>query len=192
MESHKTGIISAALASVCCVGPLLLAVLGLGGLGISTFIGEYHWYFIGGASAVLALSWATFLRERRRCQSEQCEMVNGRLTRVTLPVATVAVLGFMALNVYTYAEPPAMGAPKTALAIDQTEAVIPVEGMTCFTCTIAVEGSLSNLQGVGEVVASVPAKSVTVRYDPGQVTLEEMVAAVNETGYTAHMPQREG
>ena len=192
MDSHKTGIISAALASVCCVGPLLLAVLGLGGLGISAFIGEYHWYFIGGATAVLAFSWATFLRERRRCASEQCEMVNGRLTRVTLPLATVAVVGFMGLNAYTYAETGTTSDTTVAMVSDQSEAIIPVQGMTCFTCTIAVEGSLSDLQGVGEVNASVPGKSVTVRYDSDQVSVEELVAAVNETGYTAQMPTKEG
>lgn len=167
MDSNKTGIISAALASVCCVGPLLLATLGLGGLGISAFIGEYHWYFVGGATVVLTFAWVRFLRERRRCATEQCEMVNGRVTRVTLPLATLAVAGFMGLNVYTYAEPEPVSPTSPALVAGQTEAVIPVDGMTCFSCTIAVEGSLANLQGVGEVVASVPGKSVTVRFDAG-------------------------
>ena len=192
MNFNKTGIISAALASVCCVGPLLLATLGLGGLGISAFIGEYHWYFIGGSTVVLTFAWVRFLRERRRCATERCEMVNGRLTRVTLPLATLAVVGFMGLNVYTYAEPDPVSSASVALAADQTEAVIPVDGMTCFTCTIAVEGSLVDLHGVGEVVASVQAKSVTVRFDAGQVSLEELVAAVNGTGFRAHMPPKEG
>lgn len=192
MNFNKTGIISAALASVCCVGPLLLATLGLGGLGISAFIGEYHWYFIGGSTVVLTFAWVRFLRERRRCATEQCQMVNGRLTRVTLPLATLAVVGFTGLNAYTYAEPDPVSGTSVALAADQTEAVIPVDGMTCFTCTIAVEGSLVDLQGVGEVVASVHTKSVTVRFDAGKVSLEELVAAVNTTGFRAHMPQKEG
>ena len=42
MESHKVGILSALAASVCCVGPVLLAALGLGSLGVGAFIGEYH------------------------------------------------------------------------------------------------------------------------------------------------------
>ena len=94
-------------------------------------------------------------------------MVNGRVTRVTLPLATLAVAGLMGLNVYTYAEPEPVSPTSPALVAGQTEAVIPVDGMTCFSCTIAVEGSLANLQGVGEVVASVPGKSVTVRFDAG-------------------------
>ena len=46
--------------------------------------------------------------------------------------------------------------------------------------------------GAGELVASVQAKSVTVRFDAGKVSLEELVAAVNGTGFRAHMPPKEG
>lgn len=103
MRAHNLGILSAVTASLCCVGPVLLAVLGVGGLGAGAFIGAYHWYFIAGAAVLLGLSWYAYLRERRRCQSERCEMAGGRLTRIPLPLATLAVVLFSGLNFYTYA-----------------------------------------------------------------------------------------
>ncbi len=66
---------------------------------------------------------------------------------------------------------------------------IPVEGMTCVTCTIPVENSLKKLDGVQAAKASIPKKSVTVSYDPQQVQLEQLVEAVNATGYRAQMPK---
>lgn len=186
MQARKVGIFAAILASLCCVGPLLLAALGLGSLGISAFIGANHWYFIAGAGAVLALAWYLYFRERRRCETEQCEIVGGKATRITLPLVTFAVLGFFSLNLYTYAGGDIGGSSILPAAYTQT--VIPVEGMTCVTCTIPVEKSLKKLEGVQAAKASIAKKSVTVNYDPEQVQIEQLVKAVNSTGYKAQLP----
>ena len=190
MESNKTGMLSVLMASVCCVGPLLLAALGLGGLGVGAFIGAYHWYFIGGATVVLGFAWFNFLRERRRCQTERCEMAGGKLTRIMLPLATLGVAAFLAMNVYAYAGGTVADESLAAVAGQET-VTIPVEGMTCFTCTITVEGSLEDLDGVREATANVPGKTVTVSFNPDKVTVKNMVEAVNETGYRAEFPDQE-
>lgn len=187
MQARRLGIFAAFLASLCCVGPLLLAALGLGSLGISAFIGANHWYFIAGAGAVLALAWYVYLREQRRCKTEQCEMIDGKATRIALPLVTLAVLGFFSLNIYTYAEGDLSDPSILSAAYAQT--VIPVEGMTCITCTIPVESSLKNIEGVQTVNANIAKKSVTVHYDPQQVQIEQFVKAVNSTGYRAQMPE---
>ena len=190
MKSQNTGILSAVMASVCCVGPLLLAALGLGGLGVGAFIGAYHWYFIGGATVVLGFAWLNFLRERRRCQTERCEMAGGRLTRIALPLATLGVVAFFAMNVYSYAGGPVADESLAAVSGEAT-VTIPVKGMTCFACTITVEGSLEDLDGVREATANVQGKSVTVNFNPSAVTVKEMVEALNETGYRAELPDQE-
>ena len=188
MRARKLGIASAFLASLCCVGPVLLAVLGLGGLGLGAFIGAYHWYFIAGAGILLGLAWYAYLKERRRCETERCEMVGGKLTRITLPLATLAVVGFFGLNLYTYAGTDEQTAGLVSTAPAQT--VIPVEGMTCYTCTVTVEHSLQSLKGVEKARASVPGKSVTVSYDPQKVSIEQLVEAVTKTGYRARLPEK--
>lgn len=188
MRAHKLGILSAATASLCCVGPVLLAVLGVGGLGAGAFVGEHHWYFIAGAALLLGLSWYAYLKERRRCQTERCEMAGGKLTRITLPLATLMVIAFFGLNLYTYAGDERLVPSLASAAYAQT--VIPVEGMTCFSCEMHVEHSLKKLEGVGEVKASAPNHSVTVSYDPARIAVEKLVEAVNQTGYRAQLPEK--
>ena len=54
---------------------------------------------------------------------------------------------------------------------------LPVEGMTCFSCTMHVEGSLQDLDGVRNVKASVSDKSVAISYDPAKIDVVQLVAA---------------
>jgi len=132
---------------------------------------------------VLALAWYLYLREHRRCKTEQCEMIGGNATRITLPLVTLAVLGFFSLNLYTHAGGDVSGSNLLPAGYAQT--VIPVRGMTCVTCTIPVENSLKKLEGVQVAKASIPKKSVTVNYDPAQVQVKQLVEAVNSAGYKA-------
>ena len=186
MDVNRIGISAVVQSSICCIGPLVLAGVGLGGLGIGAWIGIYHWHFMAVAGLALGLGWYFYHRERRRCRTERCEMARGDATRITLSLATLVVLGFFGLNVYSYAGD--SSAEGTVPGSGELTVEIPVEGMTCVSCTITVERRLNDLKGVAKTTASVPEKSVTVRYDPTKVDLAEMVRAVNETGFRARMP----
>ncbi len=187
MRAEKLGFLSIFLASICCVVPVSLALLGLGGLGVGAFIGSNHWYFVGAAAVLLTAAWINFVKERRRCATERCEMTGGKIARVTLPAATVAVIGFAALNALSYS---GSELPSPTLVSDaQAQVVIPVEGMTCFSCTEHVERSLKEIDGVNHVTASVPQKSVTVKYRKELVSIEQLVQAINRTGYQAKLPE---
>ncbi len=192
MQANKLGMLSALIASICCAGPLLLIALGLGSLGLGAFFGKYHWLFIGAGLAVLVLAWVLYFREKRRCESERCEMHNEKATQTTLTVATLAVLFFLGANLYTYSGGllGANTAGDATLPAHLEQVTLPVEGMTCFTCEIAVEQAAQKVAGVFAVDASTQKKSVTIEYDPAQTTVSKIVAAVNETGYQAQAPRQ--
>ena len=63
------------------------------------------------------------------------------------------------------------------------EKVIRVEGMTCGHCKMAVEGTLKKLNGVLDAVVNLGEKIVTVSFNEGDVTLEQMKAAIEDQGY---------
>jgi copper chaperone CopZ len=111
--------------------------------------------------------------------------------RTTLIAASVIVTLFIGLNLYTYAGQRLKGeqAPG-AEPSGKAQIILPVEGMTCFACEITVEKALASLEGVEKADAKVTQKSVTVVYDPQKVSVEELIAAVNRTGYRAHAPER--
>lgn len=102
MKSTKLGILSAVIASICCIGPLLLILLGLGSLGIGAAIGRYHWYFIAVALMLLIIAWKGYLKEKKTCNLKGCQMENKRMILVTLIISTLVVAVFMGFNLYTY------------------------------------------------------------------------------------------
>jgi len=61
--------------------------------------------------------------------------------------------------------------------------------MTCFTCELTVESSLKHLPGVRRVDARVKDAAAYVQYDPAQIKLEDLMTAINETGYRASRPK---
>jgi copper chaperone CopZ len=187
MKAARLGILSAITASVCCVGPVLLVVLGLGSLGFGALIGRYHWWFITTAIGLLAVAWRSYLKEAGRCRAASCEMVQGKTTRTALILASAVVAVFVGLNLYTYmSQHRSASAPSTTMPSRGLASVtIPVEGMTCFTCELTVESSLKKLPGVQSADAKVNEASAYVSYDPAKVSLDELIAAINKTGYKA-------
>lgn len=189
MKASKAGVVSALLASACCIGPLLLIAIGLG--SGAAFVGRYHWFFLIGGLAVLTWAWAKYLREKTVCDCEHTEMQGRRGAMFTLLIATVVVLGFAGLNIsrYVFASPPPSKTEQPPVT-GATRAVFPVEGMTCATCEIAIRRALTKVPGVKAARVSVTSKSAEVDYDPQQTAPEALVAAINSTGYQATLPER--
>jgi copper chaperone CopZ len=188
MKAKQAGILSALLASICCIGPLLLLAIGLG--SGAALVGRYHWFFLIAGIAVLIWAWAKYLREKTVCDCEHKPMQGRRTGTFTLVVATVIVLGFGSLNIgrYVFASAPASGQAQTQLANGLKRIVIPVEGMTCATCEIDVRHALKRIDGVKSAHVSVASKTATVEYEPQKTNPQQLVAAINSTGYRASLP----
>lgn len=189
MKAGKLGIFSAFLASVCCLGPVVLILLGLGSLGLGAVLGRYHWFLLLAAAGILAYAWRAYRKERRQCEAAHCRMAQGPVTKWTLIVASVFVAGFLGLNLATYASQqyPQWSSTQSAKG-PLAQVMLPVEGMTCFTCELAVESGLKKLPGVVDSDARVREKTAHVRYDPSRVKVEDLIEAINRTGYKASRP----
>ncbi|MGH9204081.1 MAG: cation transporter, partial [Vicinamibacterales bacterium] len=79
----------------------------------------------------------------------------------------------------------------------QTEAVtaaateritLPVDGMSCAACQTTVQGALRATRGVTQAAVNLMTHEATIVYQPSLVTPDELVDAVNATGYVAHLP----
>ncbi len=188
MKAGKAGVVSALLASVCCVGPLLLVAIGLG--SGAAFIGRYHWLLLIGGIAILSWSWTKYLREKTVCDCEHTAMPGRRAGLTTLLIATVIVLGLAGLNIsrYVFASPPGTS-QKQGVADGLNRVVIQVEGMSCATCEIVVRRALGQVAGVKSARVSVAAKMAEIDFDPKQTTPAALVSAINATGYQAETPR---
>ncbi|CAM5375539.1 heavy-metal-associated domain-containing protein [Thauera mechernichensis] len=66
-----------------------------------------------------------------------------------------------------------------------SEVTIKVEGMSCGGCVRNVTGVLKGIAGVEDVQVSLEQGSATVRFDPAQVSVDAMRAAVEDAGFDA-------
>ncbi|MDQ3621756.1 MAG: cation transporter [Verrucomicrobiota bacterium] len=57
--------------------------------------------------------------------------------------------------------------------------------MSCATCEIGVRSALAGVKGVKSANVSVATNSATVEFDPAQAEVEQLVTAINSTGYRA-------
>lgn len=94
----STALISSLVASACCVGPVLLAIIGVGAAGSLTFLSGFRLYFIG--LTVLLLGIAFYLNYRKRevrCEDGTCKVVTGeRWSKISVWIAALAAAAIIA------------------------------------------------------------------------------------------------
>lgn len=98
-----------------------------------------------------------------------------------LSVAAVLAIAILAAWAAFAGDEPAEGEPET------TTSVFAVTGMTCGGCEVGVRRVVKKLDGVEEVEASYEAGAATVTYRAEQVTPGDIIAAIEELGYTAEL-----
>ncbi len=181
-------IVAAVASSLCCITPVLAALAGLGSLA-----GSFHWlgparpWLIGLSALALGFAWWLKLRPAPvdDCACEVPEKKSlfqrtGFLVAVT--VFAVVTSAFPLYSQWFYPSTPAV------VEVDQgtvQRIVINVKGMTCEGCEHHVGGALQQVPGVANAKASFKEGTAIVTYDPARVSVEQLFAAVDSTGYTA-------
>jgi len=188
MKAKQAGILSAILGSICCIGPLLLVAIGVGSGAV--FIGRYHWFFIIGAMTVLTWAWAKYLRGKTVCDCEHKAMSGQRSAILTLLITTALVIGFAGLNISRYVFGTVPPAAENQLPNGLSRVVVSVDGLSCVACEIPVRHALRLIDGVKAIYVSAATKTATVDYEPAKTNPEQLVAAINSTGYRASLPNK--
>jgi copper chaperone len=60
-----------------------------------------------------------------------------------------------------------------------------IEGMHCTSCAMSIDWELEDLEGVVEARTSYAKGRTEVAFDPGRVTIEQLVDAIARAGFTA-------
>ena len=69
------------------------------------------------------------------------------------------------------------------------EIVLAVPDVSCEHCVKTINGALGALSGVEAVSTDIPGKSVHLRYDPQQLSLQQIEETLDDAGYTvSHDP----
>ena len=111
---------------------------------------------------------------------------------ITLLIATVLVFSFTGLNIsrYVFASAPVAAQTETELSNGLHRIVVSVEGLSCVACEIPVRHALRRVEGVKSLQISAANKTATVDFEPEKTNAEQLVAAINSTGYRASLPKK--
>ena len=60
---------------------------------------------------------------------------------------------------------------------------LPITGMTCASCVVRTERAIGKVQGVDKAAVNLATEKATVTFDPGAVSTDDLVAAVEGAGY---------
>lgn len=102
-----------------------------------------------------------------------------------LSVAAALAIAVLAAWAALAGDEPAEGEPET------TTSVFKVTGMTCGGCEVGVRRVVNKLDGVEEVEASYEEGTAAVTYRAEAVTPDDIIAAIEELGYTAELVEGE-
>jgi hypothetical protein len=90
--------VGAALASLCCLLPLAVIVLGLGSGAFMATTMHYRWLLLPAGIVGIFGGVALYLRERRRCDALACRMAGSRITLALLILASLVVATTIVLD----------------------------------------------------------------------------------------------
>ena len=93
MKAVVASVVVAAAASVCCIGPVVAAVLGAGALGAaSTRFEPYRPWFLGLTMILLGVGFVSAYRLEPECADGTCTPSSRRTAKIVLWTAVVLVI----------------------------------------------------------------------------------------------------
>ncbi len=76
-KGAKSGLIGGTLAALCCIGPLVIVLFGLGSVSFALSIGKYKPYFLGLGFLFMIFAIVLHLRKKNKTCDINCFSVNG-------------------------------------------------------------------------------------------------------------------
>ena len=144
-------VVAATLASLCCIGPVVLIALGLGGVGFATAFEPYRPYLLGLTALLLGVAfYFVYRKAKQQCApGEACEKPSSRRAqKVGLWVVTVLAAGLAAYPYIIGAGASASDTDAQLADFNGKTIELDVGGMVCEGCAGMVEGTLVAVPGV--------------------------------------------
>lgn len=188
-------VVTAFLASLCCLGPLLLGGLGLGAVLVSTFA-PLRPYFLAFSAVLLALGFYFVYWKQKPgqvCEGETCtpQAPGRKFAKGLLWLGTVAVLALVFFPQYgaklAGANVTSKSGPTAALETSNLQ----ITGMDCEVCARVIERKLLETPGVAHAQVQYPAGGATVKFDPSRISNTKIIEVINGTGYQASLSRSE-
>lgn len=188
--------LSAVAASVCCLGPLVLAALGISAVGFSSLFATFEQirpFFLGGAALLLGSGfYLSYLRKPACAPGSVCAVPNAKLQRMNRAMLWVATVMVVVVGLF-----PTYGGsflrattPPVATANNGKVSTIGlrIDGMTCEVCAVSIEQALANIPGVHTAAVDFEQGQAQVTVDAtAPPSAQTLIHAVENVGYQARL-----
>ena len=183
-----TSLLTAISASLCCITPVLALLAGSSGIAATfSWVEPLRPWLIGFTVIVLAFAWYQKLRPKSKEEIE-CACVDDEKpsfwqSRKFLGIVTVFAALMLIFPYYASSFYPETELSKIENTQLQTTYEINIIGMTCTGCEEHVKLEIGKLSGISALEVSYEKANAVVTFDESQTDLEQVKAAVVETGY---------
>lgn len=197
---RNAGIVTAVLASLCCITPVLAVLGGISGIASSfSFLEPFRPYFMAFTIIVLGYAFYDAYKPKKQteidcdCLTEENEskkrFINSGTSRllrgkVFLWVVTgiaVVLLSFPYYSKFIFTNSQNNGITNSTHIL---EVKLEIEGMSCASCEHSVDYALKSEVGVLSVASSYAAGTAYVQYDDVKIKPLQLKKAIEEkVGY---------
>ncbi|MBI3520384.1 MAG: mercuric transport protein MerTP [Bacteroidetes bacterium] len=181
-----TGVFAAIAASSCCIPPVIAAIAGIGGASASlSWMEPLRPYLIGLAVIAIGYAWYNHLKPKKDddcgCEIEKPKFyqTKGFLIGITVFAAVSISFPYYSYIFFPKTESKVVIVDSKNIALANFE----IEGMTCQGCEEEVKHEVSQLPGFIEATVNHETGNATVKFDKSKTSLEQVVSAINKTGY---------
>lgn len=183
------GIGSGMIASLCCLGPAFIVLLGLTSLSVALSLTQFQPYFL--ASSLIFMVGIIWLYLRKKNQG-RCDLHVVKRNKNFIGIAFLVMVVFYvtalyvvmpAVTPYIYGAVDSSASTNLQSSENLRRANLKIYGMTCPSCADAVESLIRQNDGIVSVSVDYFQGTGEVVYDPTKVTLEEIVESMKP--YTA-------
>ncbi len=184
-------VFSAALASACCIGPVLLAGIGAGGVGFAASLTPFRPYLLAAAGVFLgAAFYMTYRRPAAACStSGACSPRSARRPqKILLWIVTASAVALGAIPYVAGLEARGgrpVAVPGRARVPAAAAVTLDIQGMTCGSCAVHIRQALAKVRGVAGADVSYEESSARVALSSSDVDPRALVEAVELAGYRA-------
>jgi mercuric ion transport protein len=184
-------LLPALAASLCCIGPVLALVAGVGSATSAlAWVAPARPYLIALTVGALAWTWYRALTPQPTAAAGDCCVPAARpsfwqgrafLALVTGLAGALLAFPYVAGRLAGGPPPPPVAVGRPAAGVRVVE--FRVVGMTCDACTQHIRQEVMKLPGIEQLSVSYPRGRAVVAYRPTQTSIPQLTAAINATGY---------
>ena len=171
------GITSSILASLCCVTPLVVVLIGIGSVSVALSFLRYRIYFLALGFVFLAAATYVFLKR----DYGKCNLNVVRKERYPIMASAVLMIAIYVVLTYFVIPPLLISNVQKVVSSEQksiapssflnaSQLKISVSGMTC-ACNVAdIQYNLMQMKGILNVTIDYGTKTGLILYDSTQIS----------------------